>query len=60
MNELHWRYFYEILIKPDNVPIVIMLFIFIASTWLSFDQARKNDRLIEEGRRDEILKRMQD
>jgi hypothetical protein len=60
MEHLEWRYFYQILILPDNVPIVIMLFIFIAAIWVSIDQAVKNDRLIEEGRRDEILRRMQD
>jgi hypothetical protein len=46
--------------KPDNVPIVFMIFIFIGATWLAFNQARKNDRLIEQGKRDEVLKRMQD
>jgi hypothetical protein len=60
MNDLQWRYFYQILVLPDNVPIVIMMFIFIAANWLAFNQANKNDRLIEEGRRDEVLKRMQD
>jgi hypothetical protein len=29
-------------------------------TYLSFDEARKNDRLIREGRKDQILRRMQD
>ncbi|HEV8320354.1 MAG TPA: hypothetical protein VG389_01975 [Myxococcota bacterium] len=46
--------------KADNVPIVFMIFIFIAATALSFYQASKNDKLINDGRRDEVLKRMQD
>jgi len=29
-------------------------------TTLSFTEARKNDRLIREGRKDQILRRMQD
>jgi uncharacterized membrane protein len=51
--------FLEIMLKPDNIPIVgLMVLIFIFS-WLSFREARKNDQLIEEGRADEILKEMQ-
>ena len=45
---------------PDNIPIVLMLGLVGAFTWLSFSEARKNDRLSAAGRPDEILKRMQD
>ena len=37
--------------------LMILLFFF---TYLAFREARKNDQLIEQGREDEILERMQD
>ena len=52
--------FLLIVTKPDNVPIIFMIFIFGAATGLSFYQARKNDKLIAEGKRDDVLKRMQE
>jgi hypothetical protein len=45
--------------KGDNVPIVFMLFIVAFYVGWAFKEAGRNDRLIEEGRRDEILKDMQ-
>jgi hypothetical protein len=45
---------------PDNIPIVFMLLLVSYFTYLSFDEARKNDRLIREGRKEQILRRMQD
>lgn len=51
--------FVEILVKPDNIPIVGMLFLVLYFTWIGFKQALRNDRLIEQGRRDEVLKEMQ-
>ena len=50
--------FLQILSLPDNIPIVIMLGAVIYLTWLSFSEARKNDKLIEEGKRDQIYRRM--
>ena len=52
-------HFLHILLLPDNIPIVGMLVLVFFFTWLAFREARKNDALIEEGRRDEILKEMQ-
>lgn len=52
--------FLEIMLKPDNIPIVGLMFLVFFFTWIAFREARKNDQLIEEGRRDEILKEMQD
>lgn len=52
--------FIEILTLPDNIPIVGMLILVLFFTYLAFREARKNDRLIEQGREDEILKRMQE
>ena len=52
--------FMAILTKPDNIPIIMMVGLVGFFSWLSLSEARKNDKLIEEGRRDEILRRMQD
>ncbi|HWP66349.1 MAG TPA: hypothetical protein VNO26_10595 [Candidatus Limnocylindria bacterium] len=57
MEALHQ--FIEILVKPDNIPIAGMLVLVLYFTYLSLRQALLNDRLIEEGREDEILKHMQ-
>lgn len=45
---------------PDNIPIVFMIAIVGYFTYLSFTEARRNDRLTAGGRKDEILRRMQD
>ena len=55
-----WDNFMLILTKPDNIPIVMMMGAVGFFTWLSLKEAAKNDRLIKEGRRDEILRQMQD
>ena len=52
--------FWAIVSVPDNIPIVFMLVLVGYFTWLSFTEARKNDRLIAEGRKDQVLRRMQD
>jgi len=51
--------FLAIMFLPDNIPIVGMLFLVLYFTYLAFREGRKNDRLIEAGRRDEVLKEMQ-
>ena len=56
--EAFWQ-FVEILVKPDNIPIVFMMVLVMFFTWLGFKQALRNDRLAEQGREDEILKEMQ-
>ena len=53
------RQFVAILTKPDNIPIVFMLVLVLFFTWVGLKQALRNDRLIEQGRQDEILKEMQ-
>ncbi len=52
--------FWLIVSKPDNIPIVMMVILVGFVTWLSFHEANKNDRLIREGRKDQILRRMQE
>ena len=50
--------FLEIVTKPDNIPIVGMLFLIIFFTWVGLRQGMKNDKLIEDGKKDEIPKEM--
>jgi uncharacterized membrane protein len=52
--------FLEIMLKPDNIPIVGLMVLVFFFSWLAFREARKNDQLIDEGRADEILKEMQE
>jgi hypothetical protein len=53
------RQFFEILVRPDNIPIAGMFLLVLFFTWAALKQALRNDRLIEQGREDEILKEMQ-
>ena len=46
--------FLEILLKPDNIPITGMLFVVFIACWLSLKQAFRNDKLIKEGKKDQI------
>ena len=57
MEALHQ--FLAILTKPDNIPIVFMLVLVLFFTWVGLKQALRNDRLIEQGREEDILKEMQ-
>jgi len=57
MEALHQ--FLQILTKPDNIPIVFMLVLVLFFTWVGLKQALRNDRLIEEGRMDDVLREMQ-
>jgi hypothetical protein len=59
MQELSgWQNFLEIVTKPDNIPIVGMLLLVLFFTWIGMKQAFRNDKLIEEGRKDEIPEEM--
>lgn len=51
--------FFDILFKPDNIPIAGMLVLVFFFTWVGLKQAIRNDRLIEQGRQDEVLREMQ-
>ena len=50
--------FLAIVTKPDNIPIVGMLILVVFFTWLGLREALKNDKLVEEGREDEIPNEM--
>jgi hypothetical protein len=58
MEPSGWHNFLEILTKPDNIPIVAMLILVIFFTWLGLREAFKHDKLIEEGKEDEIPNEM--
>ncbi len=51
--------FLSIMLEPDNIPILGMLFLVLFFTYLGFREARKNDQLIAAGKADEVLKEMQ-
>lgn len=53
-----WQNFLEILTKPDNIPIAGMLLLVLFFTWVGIKQALKNDRLIDKGKKDDILDEM--
>lgn len=53
-----WQNFLEIFTKPDNIPIAGMLLLVLFFSWIGLRQAFKNDRLIEEEKKDKILDEM--
>lgn len=53
-----WQNFLEILTKPDNIPIVGLLLLVIFFSWLGLREAFKNDKILEQGEKDELLKEM--
>lgn len=55
-----WQHFLHILTLPDNIPIVGLMVLLFFLTYIALREARKNDQLIEQGRENEILERMQD
>jgi hypothetical protein len=52
------EHFWEILTKSDNLPIAGMLLAVIFCLWVAFRQALKHDKLIEQGRKDDIYSEM--
>ncbi|MFQ5851446.1 MAG: hypothetical protein ACE5JU_12755 [Candidatus Binatia bacterium] len=50
--------FLGIVTKPDNIPIAGMLLLVLFFSWIGLRQAFKNDRLTEEGKKDEIAEKM--
>lgn len=46
--------------KPDNIPIMLMIVMVAFFTYMGLRDGIKHDRLIKQGRKDEILRAMQD
>ncbi len=55
-----WESFAAIITKPDNMPVAGALAAVLIASWVALRQGVRNDRLIKEGRRDEILTRMRE
>jgi len=53
-----WEYILQIVGKGDNMPIAGLIPIIAFFTYLSMDEAFRHDRLIKQGREDEILDEM--
>jgi len=50
--------FLAIVTKADNIPIGAMMILVMYFTYIALKQARRNDRLIERGKRDQIIEEM--
>lgn len=46
--------------KPDNVPIIMMVILIGFATYMALRDGFKHDRLIKQGRKQDILKSMQE
>jgi len=55
-----WANLGLILTKPDNVPILIMIVVFTFYTYMALRDGFKHDKLIRQGRKQDILKAMQE
>lgn len=53
-----WEYILEIVGKGDNMPIAGLIPIITFFTYLALDEAFRHDRLIKQGREDEVLDEM--
>lgn len=58
MHQTGLEHFIHILTLPDNIPIVIMLALLGLVSYWTIDEMRKNDKLIDEGKKDQIYDRM--
>lgn len=50
----------KIVTQPDNIPIAFMLLIVAFYTTWGLIEARRNDKLIAQGREDEVINRMRE
>ncbi|MSP24263.1 MAG: hypothetical protein EXR75_03675 [Myxococcales bacterium] len=53
-----WAEIYKMISKGDNMPIAGLIPLIIFFTYLSLDEAFRHDRLIRQGRQDEVLDEM--
>jgi hypothetical protein len=53
-----WDEIYKMISKGDNMPIAGLIPLIIFFTYLALDEAFRHDRLIRQGREDEILDEM--
>jgi hypothetical protein len=50
--------FLHILTQPDNIPIMGMMVLVLFFTYIALKQARRNDQLIGQGKRDRVVEEM--
>lgn len=50
--------FLHILTQPDNIPIMGMMLLVLFFTYVALKQARRNDQLIGQGKRDKVAEEM--
>ncbi len=55
-----WDNIWVIVSKPDNIPILMMIIGIAFFVGLGLREAFANDRLVQEGRKGDILRRMQE
>jgi hypothetical protein len=53
-----WEEIYKMVSKGDNMPIAGLIPLIVFFTYLSISEALRHDRLIRQGREDEILDEM--
>ena len=54
-----WGQFVEIISKPDNMPVAGALLLVVFFSWVSLREALRNDRLIRDKRKSDIIQEMQ-
>jgi len=45
-----WEFFLEIIKKPDNIPIILLMIALVVYTWIALYKAFDNDKRLSEGR----------
>ena len=54
-----WDQFVAIISKPDNMPVAGALVLVMFFTWVAVRQALRHDRLIRDGKKDQVIEEMQ-
>ena len=54
-----WGQFSTIISKPDNMPVAGALILVMFFSWVAIRQALRNDRLIRQGKKDQVIEEMQ-
>lgn len=50
--------FLEIVRQPDNIAVVVLLVALVTVSVVALGEARKNDRLVAKGAKDELIERV--
>ena len=49
-----WDHLYNALFKPDNIPLLALVFVLPVLLISAFRQARRHDRLIDQGQKNQL------